>query len=218
MVSQQTETDRTARIDAFFLAPTKRTPDGDKSVLYLVRRELQDCLIGKVVSERRFLAQERRRRLFASAMVTFSGIDLLARLVSDARPRERFVRFLLRFGKSEDRSLTPPEADILWAYRNALMHSFGLHHIENGKRVPLWLFQQTDRAPVVHKCQLANGGHGWELSLDDLVEMFLLAVQEYEAALRADATLQEAFFSAVDTYGTIHHRGVHIARRSKTAE
>jgi hypothetical protein len=172
MTSQLTETERKARIDAFFLAPNKKTPDGDKSVLYLVRRELQDCLIGKVVTERRFLAQERRRRLFASAMVTFSGIDLLARLVSDARPRERFVRFLLRFGKNEDRSLTKPEAEILWSFRNALMHSFGLHHVENGKHVPLWLFQQTDRAPVVHKCHLSNGGYGWELSLDDLVESF----------------------------------------------
>ena len=69
------------KIDLFFKNPAEQ-PDGSiQGVLYLLRREVQDCFIGKVVPEDQVIAesQKDRHRLFATVMVIMAGIDLLAK-------------------------------------------------------------------------------------------------------------------------------------------
>jgi hypothetical protein len=69
------------KIDLFFKNPVIE-PDGPtQGVLYLLRREVQDCFIGKVVPEDQVIAesQKNRHRLFATVMVIMAGIDLLAK-------------------------------------------------------------------------------------------------------------------------------------------
>jgi hypothetical protein len=87
---------------AFFFArptvPFERHAQRDQqSVLYLVRREAQDCLIGKVVPESQVLRQFDQHRLFATVMVVFAGIDLVAKFAADndadREVRYRFVGF-----------------------------------------------------------------------------------------------------------------------------
>ena len=74
--------------------PVERHAQRDQqSVLYLVRREAQDCLIGKVVPESQVLRQFDQHRLFATVMVVFAGIDLVAKFAADREVRYRFVGF-----------------------------------------------------------------------------------------------------------------------------
>ena len=67
---------------------------------------------------------------------------------------------------------------------------------------------QADRPDAV----VRQRGDGWELSVDDLYEMFALAIEGYEAALKTDdETLQASFQAAFGPYGTNYMRGAHIA-------
>jgi len=201
------------KIAHFFCEPVDSPPNGPGpegvSTLYLLRREVQDCLFGSICEERQALTQPERRRIFASAMVIFAGIDLLARFAcSDvAGTGQRFESFLQRFAHVDGRPMRPTEAGAVWAYRNALMHSFGFHFLAtDGRIIPLHMYQADRPGPVVRQ-----RGDGWELSVDDLYEMFALAIERYEEALKADVGLQAKFEAAWDKYGTIYVRGAHLA-------
>ncbi|HEU5452486.1 MAG TPA: hypothetical protein VFU76_10895 [Terriglobales bacterium] len=116
-------------VDFFFTPPTvdparHRRDDQSYSVLYLLRREAQDCLIGTVIDEaavRDYPGD--KHRVFASTMVLLSGIDLLGQFLHPTGSVEaRFTRFVTTY-------LYPNDADAaaaLYAVRNALMHTFGL--------------------------------------------------------------------------------------------
>jgi len=100
---------RTKYVDFFFDEPTtaqsKHIIGEACSTLYLLRRELEQCLMGKgllsdeYVPERKGIMDADRCIQFSSAMVLFAGIDLLAKLYagSDERNKaeERFVEFLV---------------------------------------------------------------------------------------------------------------------------
>jgi hypothetical protein len=198
------------KIDTFFRAPTEGQRNGPVSVLYLLRREVQDCLIGTVITEDRVLAHQNRKRLFASAMLIFTGVDLLAKFAAgDDRPggvRARFVAFLMRFGRNRPRreepcrQLTESEAHALYRFRNGLMHSFGMYTEDKGGTiVGMTLFQSDQPCPVVQ--QREDGT--WELSIDDLYEMFFKAILGYREALSTDPVLPDKFGRMFDSYGTI---------------
>jgi len=210
-------------IATFFSEPTSTDPFGTVSTLLLVRREVQDCYVGRIVEpEDKLLTEPSRHRLFATALVVFAGIDLLAKFLSYGRGMriaDGFVEFLTRFARSEGQRIAEPEARMIWAFRNALVHSFGLHHEDKGGRIiPLFIYEQNASAPVVRRVDLRRRDdpsvrlEAWELSLDDLVEMFLLALREYRDALASDETLRTAFGQAFDKFGALHRRGPHITR------
>jgi hypothetical protein len=127
------------RVEFFFREPQQGDAPGDvQSTLYLLRKEIQDCLIGRLVSENRVVEQPDRYRLFASAMVIFAGIDLLAKFTSTGGTEGRFTDYLVRFALDPVRDLgfasiqlprpVAIQASRIYDFRNALMHSFGLHH------------------------------------------------------------------------------------------
>ena len=77
----------------FFRSPTTELPPSvepiEVSTLYLLRRELQECLFpAAIVDEDKALAQAgtQRCRGIASAMVMFAGIDALARFAVVGQP------------------------------------------------------------------------------------------------------------------------------------
>ena len=204
---------RYSRGDAefFFTDPQAQVPDGRTSVLYLLRREIQDCLFGQIGDERKTLLLEGRSRLFASTMVTFSGLDLLSIFASGKDSWQgagkRFQSFLVRFG-----AMTDEQAAAVWRFRNSLMHSFGLYHrTPQGTPILAWIFQQDNPAPVVRRVDepLVGGGsiEGWELSVDDLYELFVTAMSNYRERLVEDADLQSGFAAVFPHYGTLAHYG-----------
>lgn len=200
-----------ADAEFFFTEPQVEVPHGRKSVLYLLRREIQDCLFGQVCDERQALLLERRSRLFASTMVIFSGLDLLSIFASGRDSfhgaGKRFQTFLVRFG-----ALSESDAAAIWRFRNSLMHSFGLfHRTPEGTPIRAWLFQQDSPAPVVRRVDepLVAGGsvEGWELSVDDLFELFVNAQDCYRDRLCEDSHLQKGFAEVFPHYGALTHRG-----------
>ena len=76
-----------ANVALFFASPTAPLdPPCDVSTLYLLRREIQDCLFGEIVEEDEASQKVPEHRLFASAMVIFAGFDLLAKFARDDEP------------------------------------------------------------------------------------------------------------------------------------
>src|SRR5438128_2783173 len=125
----------------FFCEPTvnmddHRRADGSLSTLYLLRREAQNTFteLPAIVREDQVLAPDRSRyrRVFASSMVLFAGVDLLGRLSAPAPARrvgaiqQRFTHFAVRYLPAVG------DADVLYAARNAIMHSFGLYDSARG--------------------------------------------------------------------------------------
>lgn len=189
-----------AQIDDFFLPPNAEpAPAGERvSTLYLLRREIQDCMIGAVVPEEEVRLQPTRHRIFASLMVMCSGIDLLGRFA--ARPaarsaRERFVDFLETFA-----GLDREHGEMVLAYRNALMHSFGLYHEgRDGKHVPLVIFQ-TDVSLEL----LTQENGEWALDFDHLYGLIRLAIRNYRRALADRQDLRQRFATLYPRLGVLH--------------
>src|SRR4030095_1218971 len=79
------------QIDFFFAGPDPEQTGDLRSTLHLVRREVQDCLIGKVVDESQVVtvAREEPHRLVATMMVLMAGVDLLAKCTQARTRREK---------------------------------------------------------------------------------------------------------------------------------
>jgi hypothetical protein len=69
------------KITFFFAVPAPIQTFGTFSSLHLLRREVQDCLIGKVIDEDQVIteAMQGEHRLFATMMVVMAGVDVLAK-------------------------------------------------------------------------------------------------------------------------------------------
>jgi hypothetical protein len=203
------------KVTMFFLPPTVELSVGADAVevgtLYNLRRELQACLFpGPIVDEADALdrAEGQRFRGIASAMVMFAGIDLLAKFSEvektpsgQAHAGWRFRRFLELFAEVDSQRVTRDEAKIVLAFRNAFMHSFSFHHIdENGNRVRLSMFWNVARAPVASVNP--NELDMWQLNLDGLFEAFRTSILRYQERLDTDQELRAAFERAFDRYGS----------------
>lgn len=195
------------QIDFFFTAPTvspddHRGPRGQQSVLYLLRREVQDCLFvdpnrPKLLPEGEATRLVPGHRLFAGAMVMFAGIDLLAKFEAgdDAgnRVRERFVRFARSYLR-----LTEDEAEVLYTVRNALMHAFGLYDRKTHRNLAL---VQDCRNPDSDAGPVSDEPGVWELCVRHLYATFVRGIKAYEGALRGDPDLQVRFGRLFPRYG-----------------
>jgi hypothetical protein len=117
---------------SFFFDPPEESPDNHAksamhSTLYLLRRELLETMgyDPNRESENTARMNGSRHRLFASLILMFTVCDLLAKFMcgDDGGVGERFKRFLT---SPTGGGQPPPEADLLWAIRNSLVHSFGV--------------------------------------------------------------------------------------------
>jgi hypothetical protein len=117
------------KISFFFEGPSvaldKHPRNRVFSVSYLLRRELMETAgyDPNVEQESAAVGAGVRQRLFASSILVFTGIDLLAKFGSDRRGvGSRFKEFL----KSEEGGALPGHiADLLYAVRNSMVHAFG---------------------------------------------------------------------------------------------
>lgn len=117
-------------VDFFFTPPTveptlHRRANHAYSVLYLLRREIQDCLLGTVMEEAKVRHYPgAKHRVLATTLLLLSGLDLLGQFLSPrASVKQRFQHFTAGY-------LYPHEteaAQALYAVRNTLLRSFGLH-------------------------------------------------------------------------------------------
>src|SRR5450631_3195678 len=127
--------------------------------------------------------------MFGTAMVLFSGTDLLAKfaLGDIGSIGDRFQDFARLY-----MGLTKPQARALWSGRNAIMHSFGLFEpparrsrakTPRGRRLgaTLWCATGGDSpAPPVHRLD-----RRWELCVEHLYASFLTGLVTYDSRMRS---------------------------------
>jgi hypothetical protein len=203
-----------SNLDFFFADPTdSQHGEGRRqSTLYLLRREVQDCLIGEVVGEHEVLQPSRHaRRLFASIMVIFAGIDLLGKFVrGDDAPGpgeiERRFKGLIRAYMPLTPETSAREAHIIWRVRNTVMHSFGLydrgHTQDRHVAVSNEPWTPNEVSPVAAP-KTVQGTAVWLVSIPRLYLGFIEAVAAYEKDVRARPDLQQGFASMFEHYGSL---------------
>ncbi len=203
------------RIAAFFAPPVPLQEGPNVSVLHLLRREIQDCLIGEVVPEDEVLSRPARHRLFATAMLLVAGVDLLAKLYEGADnvggAGRRFKAFAKRFVFA---GLANPEllAEVLWVgCRNPLLHSFSVHN----QTYNMVVLVRTEFAPP-DKFEPAVVGapdnRTFILSVDGLFEAFLRTIATYRKLLETDSDLRRNFDSLFPKYGQLAVETVHLEK------
>jgi hypothetical protein len=197
--------------ELFFEVPRTDRGEGWVSPMCLCRQELQDCFVGEIVGEENLLAHP-PRRLFATAMVALSGIELMARMIpppsKDAGSRELFIGMVTTYSKLAKWPVSNEHAKVLLRLRNSLSHTFGLfHEAKGGTHQPLYVFSSNSPEEVVR--QRHDGSH--EVCIEMLVRLFVLMVQAFRVHLLETPDLQPVFLAAFKKYGRLFHRGPHIA-------
>jgi hypothetical protein len=200
------------QLQFFFAEPDPTVTAGLRSPLALIRQEAQDCFLGTVVvPEPTEWDFSDPHRLFATAMILCSGIDLLAKFYTgqDDQDQERsgearkgvskrFREFAERFivNDSDD-----PEtaAKVLYeGARNPITHSFTLHNRQDHKVMFGLGFDRHEvvALPIAPEVLCA-------ISLEQLFRAFFRAIREYQAAVRGSEKFQDNFSKMFTKYGTV---------------
>jgi hypothetical protein len=195
---------RTNYLEFFFESPTlsqaRHIRENRVSTLYLLRRELQECLRGQSLEDGDYLPEDHliidsdNCLPFSSVMIIMSGIDLLAKFYAgeDCRDRDkstgkskielRFTDFLKQMG-----GFTQDEADRLYKVRNSLVHSFGFYHRDPNKKGKFVLRRQAlqkSHLRPVHKCKPVQYSHNhWIVCIIHLHQRFMLSIKNYRSTL-----------------------------------
>lgn len=198
-------------IELFFEPPSADRGDGWVSPLCLCRQELQDCFVGAIVGEDHLFDKE-PRRLFASAMVALSGIELMARMVppppATTKNGALFLSAIAVYSPLAQMNVSPEHARILLNLRNALSHTFGLYHeVAGGVHLPLSFFSSNNPSELVRARE--DGGH--EICIEMLLNLFIRMVRAFRQHLEQTPELHSYFMSAFHKYGRLFQRGPHVA-------
>jgi hypothetical protein len=197
------------KIDLFFKNPVIE-PDGPtQGVLYLLRREVQDCFIGKVVAEDQVIAesQKDRHRLYATVMVIMAGIDLLAKFHAGSDENggvgPRIRAFATEFVFTGLLSAQLFSEVLYEGCRNPMLHSFALHN----KRFRMTLVQGFSDGVI----RTVRGQPDWfVLSVEGLYVAFVQAVKACEVQVRRTPKAQENFVKMFDDYGSIGMQSYYV--------
>jgi hypothetical protein len=191
------------QIDFFFAPPLPKLTGTTQSPLYLVRREMQDCLIGTVVAEGVITAYPgERHRLFATVMVIMSGLDLLAKFHAgnddQGGVHTRFTTFVSAFMFDGDPSATEYPDVLYYGCRNPLLHSFNFH--QKDYRITVVDRPSPTGGPV---WRIKGDPTGFVISVEALVDAFVKTLRHYEGKVRTQVDLQANFTKTFPTYGSI---------------
>jgi len=191
------------QITFFFAVPDPEQEGEVRSTLHQLRREAQDCLIGKVVAEELVIDEARKdpHRLFATVMVLMAGIDLLSKLYAGSdkkgEVKRRFLDFSRRYVVNGSGDVDERAEALYQGLRNPLIHSFTLHSEEyqmrlvvfQGQGHPVWLRKSDSKQVIV--------------SIAGVFDAFVRAVRAYEEDLRRDVDLRARFSAMYAKYGTV---------------
>jgi hypothetical protein len=193
------------KLAMFFQDPTVNPHGRDQGVLYLLRREIQDCMLRKVVPEDQVVteAQKNRHALFATVMVMAAGVDLLAKFYAGnddtggVRARlEAFTRNYMFSTAVDPREL----ADVFYfGLRNPLVHSFCAYN----DKFKMGLLSGDPRMQNGAIWKVRSAAKTYAVSVEGLFVSFVAAVQSYRRDLDTDATLRSNFEKMFENYGSI---------------
>lgn len=174
------------QIEFFFRDPAEApVRPGDNSTLYLLRRDINDCI-------------PQNRCQFLGVMGILAGVDLLAKFLSGQDGdgvSSRFKRFLRDYFTP----LNLGEDDTLYQLRNSLLHSFGLYsHSRNGRA-----FHFRVASPGTDLLEEA-GQDNFLVGVVPLHNRFETAVSRFGYDVRTQNELKDNFDLMFPKYGSIH--------------
>lgn len=205
------------KIAFFFQSPNTKprdhSRDGLHSVLYLLRRELIETL-GYHPDQHTETDVERggsRHRLFASMILMFTTIDLLAKFVPEPPGKitigQRFINFL---SSHEHGQVAPENAKLLWAARNSLVHAFGVPDDESLAKVGLkyagFAQRKEEHLPIGSgQTFIERSADAAVVYVDGLYKLTMTIIPKLEESLYGEAGVpnRPAFVTAFDKYGRI---------------
>ena len=118
--------------DKFFQSPLQpRSLPGDFGILYLLRRDIIQCL-GKNPNTGAALGLQ---SVWPGAMAILAGIDLLAKYLAGNDDRGGVGKRFREFVKSKYFGpISAGDEETIYQLRNALLHSFGLYSESESKK------------------------------------------------------------------------------------
>jgi hypothetical protein len=192
------------QIEFFFAPPVPQQQSGRQSTLHLLRRELQDCFVGEFFAnefEPLSMPAAKHRRLFATCLVLWSGIDLSAKFYAgtvDGSVADRFKTFVREVMLAqhklaeEGRAITP---DVLYyGLRNPMVHSFGL---TSGKHFSVYL-SGGNAEFLVYK----HSDSQYVVNIGALYGAFINSIQIYRSRLD-EPDLRTRFLTMFPTLGSM---------------
>jgi hypothetical protein len=183
------------KLELFFENPAiHRTPPGQFSVLYLLRRDIKTCLGINPNTGSRIGSQA----LWPGAMAVLAGIDLLGKfLAGNDNYRgvgKRFTAFLDEYFQP----LSSDDSRAIYQLRNALLHSFGLYSEAKDQVYKFALVPAHQ--PLVQRRE----GDKYLVDVLTLHSRFESAITCYETDLRRSTSLQAHFNAMFPKYGSIY--------------
>jgi hypothetical protein len=189
------------KIALFFKRPAPITELGTFGSLFMLRREAQDCLIGKVIDEDAVIDEAMRgeHRLFATLMVVMAGVDLLAKFYAGsddnggvgARIKDFAARYMFPNAEAPDRSALA----LYLGLRNPLLHSFTLYD----RKLEIWL---VNRQPNFDIFENPVKPDHFLISVEGVYLAFVRGLRAYHAELVKDGDLRAKFEAMYEKYGT----------------
>lgn len=166
---------------------------GKSSVLYLLRRDINQCIIAKQI-------------LWPATMAILAGIDLLGKFYAGKDGQgvgRRFKNFVNKYFHP----ISLDDAETIYQLRNALLHSFGLYsksETETTKKEYFFNLILPEEGPLVR--QHPENPDMYLVSIAALYNKFEAAIKGYKKDVENDDTLQSNFGLMYPYYGTI---GIH---------
>jgi len=166
-------------IDCFCAPRAQRSPGPNRSVLFLLRRDLEK-LYG--AESRKHIRTHKAPMLAVLGMM--AGIELLAKFNTGKATQTTnndFKEFLVGYG-----NLTRAKAEVLYQYRCALAHSYGLYTMKraSGKRPRSFKFSLDDSPRCSCLIEKLSYNH-YVISFWQMKQLFLHCVESLKACLRS---------------------------------
>ena len=172
-------------IHLFFEDPNIfRAPPGNFGILYLLRRDIEQCLASKIQ--------------WPCAMAVMAGIDLLAKFFT-GRDQSGDVGRRFQFFVKEYFHCTESEGRLIYQLRNSLLHSFGLYFEDPLGTPRRFQLQAGVGKPLIER----EDGGKYRVDLPTLHQRFESAVEKYRQDLFRHSTLENNFAQMFSKYGCI---------------
>ena len=184
--------------DLFFEPPTSHRPPPNRyGLLHLLRRDVIQCLGRDPTSN----SAIEFRALWPAAIGILAGIDLLAKYFAGSDKSgsvgDRYREYLNRYFQS----LGPDDAEILYQFRNALIHSFGLFSESKTKTYHFGM-------SMTGKTLITPGSNDrYMIDVFALHERFEDSVSRFQSDLDADPNLKANFATMFPKYGSVIYGG-----------
>ena len=176
----------------FFEDPsTVRRPPNDFGILYLLRRDIFQCMGIDPDTKRK----NNDGIIWPGAMAILAGIDLLGKFYAGS---DQTGKVGARFKKFVDQyfdGILPTDKDVIYQLRNSLLHSFGLYSATSSQVYRFKLVQNF------HTFISHTPPDEYLIDVCELHKQFENSVEQYRTAVNHDLNLQDNFKKMFPNYG-----------------